>query len=199
MDPAPITPPLSSLDQIGGASWKLVQPFSHQLCENQRSSIQIDRKLAWNSVSENSEIGLELEECHRYGCLGIPTAQPKRRKLQQVPNGVRFFYSVHFRVFSVGKIYSPNVVRVCCFTGLFIFTIGDWLMTDNDSKLNHGKHKTARYSGHCHRNLPLGSCLVMRGAAKSDGINREIDLKKSWIGATWPHWRRNFLYWLSLF
>ena len=55
----------------------------------------------------------------------------------------------------------------------------DWLTHWlTDSKLNHGKHKTARYSGHCHRNLPLGSCLVMRSAAKSDARPREIDLKK---------------------
>ena len=47
------------------------------------------------------------------------------------------------------------------------------------AKLHLKEGKTARYSGHCHRNLSLGSCLVMRGAAKSDAINREIDLEKS--------------------
>ena len=39
--------------------------------------------------------------------------------------------------------------------------------------------KTARYSGHCHRNPPLGLCLVMQSSPKSDGINLEIDLEKS--------------------
>ena len=54
-------------------------------------------------------------------------------------------------------------------------------MTDawlTDSKFHHGKHKTARYSGHYHRNLPLGICLVMWGAAKSESRFTELDLKK---------------------
>ena len=30
------------------------------------------------------------------------------------------------------------------------------------AKFQFKEGKTARYSGHCHRNLPLGSCLVMK-------------------------------------
>ena len=51
----------------------------------------------------------------------------------------------------------------------------DWL-TDGIFLIKEGK--TARYSGHCHRNPPLGLCLVIKSWPKSDGINREIDLKK---------------------
>ena len=39
--------------------------------------------------------------------------------------------------------------------------------------------KTARYSGHCHRNLPLESCLVMRGSVKSESRSPTIEFEKS--------------------
>ena len=47
------------------------------------------------------------------------------------------------------------------------------------AKFHTKEGKTARYSGHCHRNLPLGICLVMRGAAKSESRFTELHLKKS--------------------
>ena len=46
-------------------------------------------------------------------------------------------------------------------------------------KFHNTEGKTARYSGHCHRNLPLGLCLVMSCSAKSELLPPEIGLEKS--------------------
>ena len=75
------------------------------------------------------------------------------------------------------KCSSPNEVRVCCFPRRWIFT-----SCPERAKFHLKEGKTARYSGHCHRNLPLGSCLVMRGAQES-----EVHHFLRWLGQN-PHW-----------
>ena len=57
-----------------------------------------------------------------------------------------------------------------------------WMVSltyDSHAKFQAKEGKTARYSGHCHRNLPLGSCLVKWGAAKSEGAPPKIEFEKS--------------------
>ena len=73
---------------------------------------------------------------------------------------------------------SPNVVRVCCFTGLFIFTIGDWL-TDWWLIANSTTENTKRLD------TPVIAIEICRWnffshvrCRQSDGRNREIDLGK---------------------